>query len=154
MNAGGVAVIAADRPAATGLLERLDHQLNAAPLFLSIEQPDLLPAPAMTAGLVARAADPFAYGRVLLDCNGSRVEGDLDAVLVEQPEDAPDAGPAAVLVHRLSGQIAESLGQQVGDLGHPFLPLVPKLLRVFGSFFVIDDDAQSQRGVIRPADPR
>src|SRR3954451_4672605 len=60
-------VVATDRPAPTCLRQRLDGQCDAAALLLSVEEPDLLPAPAVAAGLVPGALDPPADFRVPLD---------------------------------------------------------------------------------------
>jgi hypothetical protein len=60
------------------------------------------------------------------------VHGDLDAVLVEEAREPPDAGPAAVLVHRLHREIAELVRHRVRDLRHALVARVAVLLRRLG----------------------
>src|SRR5262249_48537203 len=150
VDAGGVSMVTADRAAPAGPAKRLDRHLDPVAFLVSIEQPDFFPAPAMAARLVPRAPDPFPNGGVPLKRDGRRVDGYLQVVLVEYPQQPPDAGPAPILVHRLGAEVTKLLRQRVGDLGHPLVAPVAEGLRILRALFVVDNDADRDSRVVRP----
>src|SRR5262245_21677057 len=154
VDARSVAAVPAERALPRRPLERLDRPLDVLPLLVAAEQPVLLPAPAVAARLVPRFLDPFAYLRIPLQRDRGGVERRLDAVLVEHAEQAPDAGPAAVLVNRLGAEVAVLRIHEVRDLGEPLVAAVPGRLRVLRALLVVDAEADDRLGVVRPEDLR
>src|SRR5262249_61128094 len=59
VDAGAVAAVPAERPLAARPLDRLDRPLDVLPVRVAVEEPVLLPAPAVAARLVARLARPL-----------------------------------------------------------------------------------------------
>ena len=115
---GAEAAVPAHRPLAAGALEGLDREPDVLALLLPREAEHLFPAVAVAAHLVAAGNDRAGDLRVLLEGHGAGVEGGPDPGLIEEPQDAPDAGAGAVLEHRFHGEVAVALGQRiVAELG-------------------------------------
>src|SRR5581483_3460547 len=150
VHAGAVAAVPAERTLPGRLPEGLDRPLDVPALLLAVEQPVLLPAPPVAARLVTRLLQPLPNLRVSLEGDRRRVEGRLDAVLVEQAEEAPDARPATVLVDRLGAEVPVLGVHDVRDLGEALVAPVPGGLRVLRSLLLVDAEADDRLGVLRP----
>ena len=155
MDGGAEAAVPAHRPLAAGALEGLDGEADVLALLLAREAEHLLPAPAVAAHLVAAGDDGAGDLRVLLEGDGAGVEGGGDPGLLEEPQDAPNAGAGAVLEHRFHGEVAVALGQRVvAELGQPLLGRIAHGLRVFRAFLVVDHHRDGEARAIRPGNGR
>src|SRR5688572_3341661 len=101
-----VAAIPAKRPLSRESLDPGKAVVDGPPFALLVHQVVLFPAVAMAANVVTLLCDGAADRRVALEGDGAREERRADLVLREDPKEAPDAHAAAVLEHRLVGQIA------------------------------------------------
>ena len=155
VDGGAEAAVPAYRPLAAGALEGLHGEPDMRALLLPREAEHLLPAPAVAAYLVAAGDDGAGDLRVLLEGDGAGVEGGLDPGLLEEPEDAPDAGARAVLEHRFHGEVAVA-GRQgvVAELGQPLLVGIAHGLRVFRPFLVIHDHRDGEPCASGPGNRR
>ena len=76
---------------------------------------------------------------VIVERDGRREEGHRDGRLVEDAEEPPDAGAAAVLVHRLDGEVALPL-QCERQLVEDVVGVVAHREGLLGALLVVDDD--------------
>src|SRR5262249_61849356 len=143
-------VVAAGGPGAGRPRRRVARAADPPPLLVPVGRPDLPPPPAVAARLVPGPLDPPVDLRVPLDGQRGGVHGDLDGVLVEEAREPPDAGPAAVLVHRLDREIAELVRHRVRDLGHALVARVAVRLRRLGALLVVDDGAECDARYVPP----
>src|SRR5439155_26149798 len=108
--------------------------------------------PAMARDLPARLDHRARSGGVALECLADPVHGQRQAVLREDPVDAPEPGAAPVLEHRLGVQIAAT------DRGRRAHDLVQERLRggialerrVLAAFLVVEDEAEREPRAARP----
>src|SRR4030095_13706775 len=101
-----IATIPAERSGPNAVLQRGDGLVDVFTLLCGVEVIVLLPAPAMTADVIAGLGNS-------LDCRGMTLErqrttknrqGQLPSL--KQPDDAQEADTAAVFKHRFGSQIA------------------------------------------------
>ncbi|MCY1528870.1 hypothetical protein D9M68_639910 [compost metagenome] len=106
----------------------------------------------MAADLVAGGGHRPDYLGMTLGGHGHGEYGQRDRVLVEQLEQAPNAGAAAVFVERFHTQVALALQRLRGDhLGEEGLGFRVAMQNVaLAAFLVIEHERQGNTGVARP----
>ena len=97
VEAGTGAYVPAKGPLARRAGDRLDAHANALFLLLAGHIVVGLPSIAVAHDLVAAASHLLPNGGVALQGHGAAVDGGLDPVLVENVQEPPDPGAAAVL---------------------------------------------------------
>ncbi len=148
-----LAAVPAERARAHAALDRLDAEADRLALLVAGHLEVVRPAVAVAGGLVAPRRELRGHGRVALERDRGREERDRHAGAVEEPEQAPDAGPRAVLVDGLDAQVADPLEVE-RDLVHAVVDPVAHRERLLGALLVVDDDLHRHLRVAGPADAR
>ena len=86
--------------------------MDRPPLGLPVHIVVLFPAVAVPHHLVSPADDLRPHLGVALQGQGAGEDGRVDAILVQQIQNAPDADPAAILEERLVGQVSLTPGHR------------------------------------------
>ena len=155
-EAPGVGAVAPRVPAEGALAgdPRLDLDRGPQVLALGVGVDVLVvdPAPAVARDLPIRLAHRGHRLRVALERHRDPVHGDRHPHRHEDPVQAPEPGPAAVLVDGLHVHVAAA-GKRSGahDLGQErFRRGVPVEDAVLRPLFVIDDELHRDSGIVRP----
>src|SRR5437867_280461 len=111
------------------------------------------PSPAMGADLESGLGDGLRDGWVPLERQRAGEHRDRDLTLPEKSKEAPEADPAAVLVHGLHGQIAGAAGRSPArSLGEADLGAVIAVDHgVLRALLVVDDELEREAGAAGPA---
>src|SRR5262245_17659488 len=96
--------------------------MDLAPLLVRVEIVVLHPAPAVRADVGARGGERLRGGRVTLQRERACEGGQRKPALLEDPHHTPEADTAAVLEHRLGGEVTTlPAGIRGCDLGQSTL---------------------------------
>src|SRR5262245_50813661 len=155
MDRWTIAAGPAARPLPDSGCNRIHGGQDARLLLLAAEAPRLFPAPAVRARFMVLFADPRGHLLIALERDRRRIHGYPHICLLEDSREAPYAGPGAVLVNRLRGEISHLPRQRPGELCHPaFAVPVARRKRRFRSFLVIQHEAERHTRIVWPAHAR
>lgn len=129
--------------------DRLEHVLA----FLGLVHVLVVdPAVAVAADLVAGFDHGADHVRMALGGHGDGEDGQRNVEFLEQLEDPPDAGAAAILVQRFHAHVALALQGLGGDhfRKEGFRLLVAVQDIALAAFFVIEHERQGDAGIARP----
>ena len=144
--------VPADRRAAGRLLDRLHGLPHMVELLLEREVLVVDPAPAMARDLMAGFGHRLAGGGIEFERAADRPGGEAHVAFLEEPQDAPEAGAAAILVHRLGREVAAALDRRAArrlgqeDLGGG----IAVQDRILPALLVIQHEADRDPGIARP----
>src|SRR3954452_18333694 len=96
--------------------------------------------------VVALIGDGAPHGRVPFEGHGAGEERGADTVLSEDPHQAPDARPAAILKERLVRQVAAVRRYGRHALTHHLALADAVLEQVLRALLVVDDQRDSYAG--------
>ena len=144
--------VPADRRLAGGLFDDGHRLLHVVELLLEREILVVDPAPAVARHLVAALGHRLAGGGVELQRAADRPRGEMHVAFAEQPQDAPEAGAAAVLELRFDREVAAALDRRAArrlaqkDLGRG----VAVQDGVLAALLVVQHEADGDAGLARP----
>ena len=146
------ACVPADRRTARRLLDHLHGLLHVVEFLLEREVLVVDPAPAMARYLVTGLGHRLAGVGIEFQRTTDCPRREAQVPFLEQPKDAPEAGAAAVLVHRLGREIAAThdrraarrLGQE--DFGGG----ITVQDRILSALLVVQNEAHRDTGVAGP----
>src|SRR5262245_32828437 len=126
--------------------------MDLAPLLVRVEIVVLHPAPAVRADVGARGGERLRGGRVTLQRERACEGGQRKPALLEDPHHTPEADTAAVLEHRLGGEVAALPARISGrHFGQAALRnAVAVWYRRLGPFLVVHDEVDGDPRVSRP----
>src|SRR5260370_17100722 len=123
-------------------------------LLLARQPPDLLPAPAVAAGLVLCFPHPRGHLRVAFERHRAGIEGNRNLELGDKPLEAPHASPRAVLEDRFGREVSILRVHRVNDLLEAVVALVAGGVGIFYPLLVVENHADPDEGFTRPPHTR
>ena len=146
------ASVPADRWRAGGIGDRLHRLPDMVEFLLEREVLVVDPAIAVARDLVPSRRHGPARGGVQLESAPHRPGGEVQPTLIEQAQDAPEARPAAVFVHRLGGQVAAAHDRRTARrLGQEhFRGGIAVQDRVLAPLFVVQNEGDGDPRLARP----
>src|SRR5690349_9276752 len=108
----------------------------------------------MSEDVVACPGDGRADGRVALQRHGEGEERAADVVLLEDAQEAPDAGAAAVLEERLVGEVPSVERDGRGALAGGLALADAVLEQVLRALLVVDHERDRDAGIVGPSHAR
>ena len=148
----GAAGVPADRALAGQFGEDADGFEHVLALLGLVHVLVVDPAVAVAADLVAGLGHGADHVRVALGGHGHGEDGQWHAAVLEQLEQAPHAGAAAVFVERFHAHVARALqrlgSDHLGEEGFGFLVTVEDV--ALATFFVIEHERQRDARIPRP----
>ena len=150
VHAGSVTRVPPQRPLPGGAGDGGHGLMDGLPFSLPVHLVVFFPSVAVTHYLVPPADDLRPHCRVALQCQGAGKEGRVDAILVQQVQDAPDSYPAPILEERLVCQVPLSPGYRRRRLANRLAVRVPIQDGIFRPLLVVDDKRYGNPGAIGP----
>ena len=146
------ACVPAHRPLPAGPLDRLDRVSHVGALVLLGHVQIVNPAPAVARHFPACLDHRSRGGRVTLERLAHRVDGERQAVGLEDAVNAPEARATAVLEHRLGVEVAPAgRRRRAHDFVQERLRLgIALQRRPLAALLVVEDEAERQPGAARP----
>ena len=144
--------VPAQRRAAGQSGDRLHRQSQVGPFGLLVHKLVIDPAPAVARYLVTVLQHGAHGAGITLQRHGGAEHGDLDAPLTEDAQQAPEPGPAAVLVQGFHALVAHAgVRLSADDLRQKSLRRgIPVQYGIFRAFLVIEHDLQGETRARRP----